>query len=229
MVLCTSYPAAFREHPDAVRQLSWVDMNVTEMCAARREELLGMWVERFISSYPLQRAGFMRTSTAPFANPVGQPTRASLGVLFDAVIGLDASPRQVKAALDDLIRLRAVQDFTPSQAVGPLFLLKDILRTALLDPDSAEPKGRMGQSGREELPRARPSAGEILDGCFEAEARLDSLALLALDLYAADRERIFRMRVDEVKRAQSSLLRWAQRQGLSPEGSGNSCSGEGNA
>ena len=44
-----------------------------------------------------------------------------------------------------------------------------------------------------------------------------------------DRERIFRMRVDEVKRAQSSLLRWAQRQGLSPEGSGNSCSGEGNA
>lgn len=77
MVLCTSYPAAFREHPDAVRQLSWVDMNVTEMCAARREELLGMWVERFISSYPLQSAGFMRTSTDPFANPVGQTTRAS--------------------------------------------------------------------------------------------------------------------------------------------------------
>lgn len=83
----------------------WVDMNVTELCAARREELLGMWVERFISSYPLQSAGFVRTSTDPFANPVGQTTRASLGILFDAVIGLDASPREVKGALDDLIPL----------------------------------------------------------------------------------------------------------------------------
>lgn len=191
-------------------------MNVTELCVARREELLGAWVEKFISSYPLQSAGFVRTSTDPFANPVGQTTRASLRVLFDAVIGLDTSPREVKAALDDLIRLRAVQDFTPSQAVGPLFLLKDILRAALSAPDPAKADDNKGQPGREE---AAP-AGEMLDGLFEAEARLDSLALLALDLYAADRERIFRMRVNEVKRSQSSLLRWAQRQGLSPEEGG---------
>lgn len=122
-------------------------------------------------------------------------------MLFDAVIGLDASPRQVKAALDDLIRLRAVQDFTPSQAVGPLFLLKDILRTALLDPGFRRTERQDGPVRPRGTPPRRPSAGEILDGCFEAEARLDSLALLALDLYAADRERIFRMRVDEVKRA----------------------------
>ena len=204
--------------PPAAGRLLWVSMNVTEICAARREELLGAWVEKFISSYPLQSAGFVRTSTDPFANPVGQTIRASLGVLFDAVIGLDASPHEVKAALNDLIRLRAVQDFTPSQAVGPLVLLKDIVRTLLFGPDPAKSKDKNEQSGREDAARARPPAAEILDGCFEAEARLDSLALLALDLYAADRERIFRMRVDEVKRAQSSLLRWAQRQGLPPEG-----------
>lgn len=203
-----------------------LSMNVTEMYAARREELLGMWVEKFISSYPLQSAGFVRTSTDPFANPVGSTTRGCLGVLFDAVIGLDASPREVKTALDDLIRLRAVQDFTPSQAVGPLFLLKNILRDALLNPDSAKPKGK---AGREDPPHVFLPSREILDGCFEAEARLDSLALLALDLYSADRERIFRMRVDEVKRGQSSLLRWARRQGLSPEECGEPGSGEGNA
>ena len=201
-------------------RLLWVSMNVTEICVARREELLGAWAEKFISSYPLQSAGFVRTSTDPFANPVGQTIRASLGVLFDAVIGLDASPREVKAALNDLIRLRAVQDFTPSQAVGPLFLLKDIMRAVLLGPDPAKSKDKKEQSGREDATRVCLPAGEILDGCFEAAARLDSLALLALDLYAADRERIFRMRVDEVKRAQSSLLRWAQRQGLSPEDTG---------
>ncbi len=213
----------------AARRLLWVNMNVTEICVARREELLGAWVEKFISSYPLQSAGFVRTSMDPFANPVGQTTRASLGVLFDAVIGLDTSPREVKAALNDLIRLRAVQDFTPSQAVGPLFLLKDIVRAALFGPDPAKSKDKKEQSGREDARRACPPAGEILDGCFEAEARLDSLALLALDLYAADRERIFRMRVDEVKRAQSSLLRWAQRQGLSPEEFGDVRTEEGNA
>lgn len=177
-------------------------------------------MEKFISSYPLQSAGFVRTSTDPFANPVGQTTRAGLGVLFDAVIGQDTSPREVKAALGDLIRLRAVQDFTPSQAVGPLFLLKDILRAALSASDPAKPNDKKGLPGREEAARACPPAGEIPDGLFEAEARLDSLALLALDLYTADRERIFRMRVNEVKRSQSSLLRWAQRQGLSPEEGG---------
>ena len=142
--------------PPAAGRLLWVSMNVTEICAARREELLGAWVEKFISSYPLQSAGFVRTSTDPFANPVGQTIRASLGVLFDAVIGLDASPHEVKAALNDLIRLRAVQDFTPSQAVGPLFLLKDIVRTLLFGPDPAKSKDKNEQSGREDAARARP-------------------------------------------------------------------------
>lgn len=229
MVLCTSYPAAFREHPDAVRQLSWVDMNVTEMCAVRREELLGMWGGKIhLVLSPAERGLHAHPARTPSPIRWGRPPGPA-GVLFDAVIGLDASPRQVKAALDDLIRLRAVQDFTPSQAVGPLFLLKDILRSALLDPWIPQNRRQDGPVRPRGTP-PRPSVRRRDSGrLFLGGGRLDSLALLALDLYAADRERIFRMRVDEVKRAQSSLLRWAQRQGLSPEGSGNSCSGEGNA
>jgi hypothetical protein len=42
------------------------------------------------------------------------------------------------------------------------------------------------------------------------ETRIDTMGLIALDLYTQAREKIFQMRVNEVKRAQHNLLRRAR-------------------
>ncbi len=169
-------------------------MDIAELCSNRRETLVDRWVNRFFASYPLDSKGFMRTSRDRFANPVGETTRIAATVLFDAVIGMDADPETVKQALHDLIWIRAVQDMPPSKAVGALFLLKELLRSEVL-PECLQPEH---------------SGLELLNRYLAMESRLDTLGLMALDMYAEARERVFRIRVEEVKRSQSQVIRLAK-------------------
>ncbi len=41
-------------------------------------------------------------------------------------------------------------------------------------------------------------------------ARIDGLLLVSLDLYAEDRERVYNLRVEEIHRSQSQVVRWAK-------------------
>jgi len=169
-------------------------MDIIELCSSQRDTLVELWVSRFFASYPLDSKGFMRTNRDRFANPVGETTRISAAVLFDAVIGMETSAETVKSALHDLVWVRAVQDMPPSKAVGTLYLLKDLLRKEIL-PVCLKPE----------------HAGEALINEYLAmESRLDTLGLMALDMYSEARERVFRIRVEEVKRSQSAVIRLAK-------------------
>ena len=167
-------------------------MNITELCNERRATLLPRWTELFFAAYPLDGPGFLRTQTDPFANPVGRIVRESLPVLYDAAAGNDVEPDAVHAALADLMRLRAVQDMPPAKAVGPVFLLKTLLREAVL-PEFV----RQDTGGGNTVAR--------LNEYLAVESRVDSLGLMALDLYAGDREKVFNLRVEEIKRSQSQV------------------------
>lgn len=168
-------------------------MNITEMCLARRDAVLPRWVEGFFAAYPLESTGFLRTSSDPFANPVGKVTHEAVAVLYDAVAGADLAPETVRGALESLMRLRGVQDMAPSRAVGPLHRIKSLLRSELLPAWLEE-----GVSA------------DRLETYFALEDRVDSLVLMALDLYAGAREKVFNIRVEEVKRSQSQVVRWAK-------------------
>lgn len=172
-------------------------MTLTEFAKENKEVLLQKWVDVFYNAYPLGSTGFVRTSTDEFTNPIGLITQKSLDVLFDAVIGLDVEPKAVHDALDKLIQLRAVQDMSPSKAVGPLAQIKLILKQ---DPFQACLK--------ENKDSRRLSF--LFEDFFIVEARVDSLILMALDLYSRDREKIFNLRVEEIHRNQSQLVRWAK-------------------
>lgn len=102
----------------------------------------------------------------------------------------------VHAALGDLIRIRAVQDLRPEQAIGVLFLFKPVLRELFLVDMLAE--------GR-------------LDSYLEMESRLDSLVLVAFNMYLGDRERVYAERVAEQRRGDASLRRWAAKHGMTQD------------
>ena len=88
-----------------------------------REAILDEWLAATLATYPAQTARVLRELHDPFRNPVGHTLREGLRAVLDAL--LDAG--DLRAALDPVIRIRAVQDFTPSQAVGFVFALKPIL------------------------------------------------------------------------------------------------------
>ena len=168
-------------------------MDIKAFCSGKAEKITGLWIDRFFASYPIDSTGFMRTLRDKFANPVGETTRNSAAVLFGSVIGEDADPEAVKTALHDLIWIRAVQDMAPSQAVGALVLLKDLLRKEVL-PECLRPEN---------------ASSGALAGYLEMESRIDTLCLLALDMYAEARERVYRVRIEDVKQSQSQVIRLA--------------------
>ena len=61
---------------------------------------------------------------------------------------------------------------------------------------------------RDEFFKDMEKDGTLAD-LLRFEARIDNLAMMSFDIYTKSREEVFRLRVDEVKRAQSNLLKRA--------------------
>ncbi len=89
-------------------------------------------------------------------------------------------------AVDRLVRVRAVQDMTASQALGFIPALKTILREEL-----------------RELLKEDPEALRAL------EDRIDRLTLLAFDIYSGCKERLYQIRVEEIRTRTERLLKMA--------------------
>lgn len=162
----------------------------------QRDGIISAWTDAIFNTYALETTGFLRTQSDPFANPVAHMTREAAGTVYDAVAGEDVEPALVRKAIDRFVRLRAVQDGTPGQNLGVFLLLKPILR-------------------RKVLPLCSGSDA-LTSRYLEAESRLDSVLLLAFDMYVADRETIAESRIREIRNQHAQLVRWAQKVGGSP-------------
>jgi hypothetical protein len=136
---------------------------------ASSHELVERWFAQTIESYPHLSAGFLASERDPFRNPAGHALRSSMSAIVEELLG-NWDMEKIAPALDAIVRLRAVQDFTPSQAVGFVFLLRPILLATTPAPPAT------------------------------IEARIDQLALMAFDHYMKCREQIAEVRADEVRR-----------------------------
>jgi hypothetical protein len=146
--------------------------SLLELTASQREAVVRKWLAHTSSSYPDQTTRFLLDTQDPFRNPVGSALKKGLPVLFDQLAG-EFSMEQIAPALDDIVRIRAVQDFSASQAVGFIFHLKEITR--------------------EEL-------GPETPGLAALDKRIDRLAQAAFDIYMECREKTWRIQVREAKR-----------------------------
>ena len=148
-------------------------MSSAKSLAAKKQDILKSWFQVTVETYPADTARFLKNQKDPFANPVGQTTYQSLETLVDALI--TGAGRDVMAkALDPLLRIRAVQTFTPSMATGFIFSLKTILRKHL------------------------SAAGNGSVEAYERFDRLiDEMAMIAFDIFVACREKIYELKANE--------------------------------
>lgn len=153
-------------------------MGLGERLQECKEAVLGRWLEDVLAAYsPDAAAAFVRQKD-PFANPVGHSVRVGTRAILEAVLE-GGSVEELHGPLEDIVRIRAVQELEPSQAVGFVFRLKDAIRAEL------------GDAGSE--PRLRADLTEL-------ERRIDEVALAAFDLYVGCREKVSELRVNELKR-----------------------------
>ncbi len=169
-------------------------MDILHVFREHKTAIVAEWIEAVFNSYPLDTTGFLRTKQDVFCNPVGEMTTTVANYFFDVAAGIEVEEEALNDALTRFVRLRAVQKFPPSQGIGVLYIFKHIFREKVL-PDCKK--------------------YSQIDAYIEAESRIDTLALMALDIYTAARETLAEQRIKEIRDQHSQVVRWAQRNKVS--------------
>lgn len=164
--------------------LSDTQMKLLELLRKQRSSILGAWIDLVINTYPAETQRFLQKQKDSFANPVGTTLSAELEHIFAELL---QGGRQEKLwpCLDTIIRVRAIQDFSPSQAVAFLLHLKKVIRREL------------GDEIRE---------NDLVDELADMDAKIDQTALLAFDIYVKCREKLYEIKADKAGRQVSRLL-----------------------
>jgi hypothetical protein len=165
------------------------EMNLKEYLAEKKTDIVKKWFDAVVETYPNETSTFLKKQKAQFTNPVGYTLSEGLEHLFDALLR-GMLPDTVARFLDSIIRIRAIQEFTPSEAVSFIFRLKKLIRQEL----SIE---ILHQQGIDEELAAFDSA-------------IDDLALYAFDLYMKCREKIYDIKANEARRMTFRLLQQAR-------------------
>lgn len=126
------------------------------------------WVEQTLASCRTPLMVHAASDEDPFRNPVAHTVRQNLTTLTQQLLGA-MDQTAVASALDAIVRLRAVQDFSAAEAVGFVFDLRSLVREA-----------------------SSPIAASL-------DQRIDQLALMAFDIYMNCRQQIFELRAREIR------------------------------
>lgn len=164
-----------------------MDMNLKNQLIAKKSAILKKWFNAVADTYPDNTASFLKKQKAQFTNPVGYTLAEGLEGLFDALLK-GMIPDTVSTFLDSIIRIRAIQEFTPSEAVAFVFQLKKIVREEL---------------GNE---IARQQVNEL--AAFDSS--IDDLALYSFDIYMKCREKIYDLKANEARNMTFRLLQQAK-------------------
>jgi hypothetical protein len=162
-------------------------MSLKNLLLQKRSPIVKKWCDVVLCTYPEQSRSFLKKQKDRFANPVGGTIFEGIESIYDELLQ-EADADKISLFLDNIVRVRAVQEFSPSRAVGFIFGLKKVVREEL---------------GSEILKEG------LAEEWAAFESRIDGLALLCFDIYTACRQKISDIRVDEVRRRSSKLLKMA--------------------
>jgi len=167
-------PLDFKHEEDSIRQAQ--EEKLRAILHEKKGAVVEKWVKVIHNTYPPETAQFLNSQKNRFANPIGASISDSVWPLYDQLTG-DPDPETTKKHLDVLIRVRAVQDFTPAGALNIMFELKKIIRQEVLK-DVLE--------------------HDLLERFLEFESKIDRFALLAFDVFMECREKVWQIKRNDL-------------------------------
>lgn len=165
-------------------------MALEDVLVSKKAAVLKRWFELIAQTHPDGGASLVKNKDR-FANPVSHITSSAIAILYEELLQGKPDSERAATSLEDIIKVRAVQDFSPSQAVSFIFLLKKAIRAELGDE-----KYHTG----------------IFEELSRIEFRIDELASHAFDIYMDCREKICKVKVDEMKVKVDNVVRLLERQ-----------------
>ena len=164
-------------------------MTLNSLLLLNKDAILKRWFDLILETYPADTATIMRKDKNQFTNPVGSTISREIEVLFGKLCE-GIHDEKCQASLDSILKIRSVQDFSPSKAVGFIFLLKRAI----------------GETLKNEICK-----GSVMDEWLKFQSRIDDLALQAFDIYADCREKICEIRVNQAKAEKEMAFRMMER------------------
>jgi hypothetical protein len=163
-------------------------MNLDSFLLQNRNTIIKKWFNCIVGTYAPETSRLLQKESNQFANPVGHTILHGIQAVYDEFLQ-STDHEKLSPHLDRIIRIRAVQDFSPAQAISFVFALKKIVKDEL----------------QNHLHENRIPVSEI--AAFES--RVDDLALLAFTVYSQCRERLYEVRLTEFKTRTYRLLQRA--------------------
>lgn len=160
-------------------------MDFVNILTTKRSDVIKRWFDHVVKTYPSDSAQFLLNIKDQFSNPIGATTHKALEDVFDALISGKTCDELIPL-IDPAIRIKAVQQFSPSASVAFVLHLKSVVR------DLFEKEIKSGGISRSDL--------ELFD------QKVDGLCLIAFDIYMGCREQIFTFKADQVKSRTLKLL-----------------------
>lgn len=158
----------------------------------KRTLIIEKWFDALLNNYSPEAAKIFKREKDPFANPLGYNIHLGVEGIIDwfEKDEKEAGTEAVSVALDKILRILAVQEFTPGQALSFIVTFKKIIKNQM--KDYYKNKDEMW------------SEWQIFD------ERVDNLILMAMEIYTNCREKLYQIKVDEANSRVYSLLRKAR-------------------
>lgn len=153
----------------------------------RKPALLERWFDKFFETYPAEGTKHFKSNPNRFSNPVGQTIKRELETALTLLLE-DAGAEELSTPLDSIVRIQAVQEFSTVDSLRFAFQLKDAIR--------------------DEVASERAELGEEL---LAMDHRIDRMALVAFDMYLNCREKIWKIRANEMRKQTAKLLEMVNR------------------
>jgi hypothetical protein len=159
----------------------------------KKKSILERWFHLILETYPRETAKLIKKERDRFVNPVGVTLSEGTEAIYEGLLK-EAEAEQLTGPLEKIIQIRSVQDFSPSQAVGVVSLLKKAVQEEMKE-------SKVGMNGMDVM------IGEW----FDLESRIDQLSLMAFDIYTKYRERVCEIRINEIKKERDRVFKLLER------------------
>ncbi len=160
-------------------------MAIEDRLAEHKKQILKRWAELIAGTYPAETARFFAREKDRFANPVGYNIQECIQAIFDGLLQ-HADGDYYAQAVDGLVRVRAIQEFSAGQAVAFVSLLRYAVRDELLKDDSDT---------------------DLLREIMDFDLALDQVLLVAFDAYMGCREKILDIKARELRNRHQRILK----------------------
>ena len=162
-------------------------MKLVTFLIEKKAVILKRWLDCIIEIYPSDTKNFLKKQKDQFANPVGYTLSKGIENLFEELIHeKELNHEKVDPILDSIIKVRAIQDLSPSEAISFIYPLKNIVRDIL---------------------REETKSIELSDEFIHLELKIDKLVLMSFDIYMKCREKMYEISANHSRKQVSSLLR----------------------